>query len=425
MSVSRILSRRARECIPHGVNSPVRHYDPYPFFVRRSEGSRIWDADGQELIDMCNGYGALLLGHRHPAVIRAVIEQMEKGTLFCIPTELEVYVSELLCHNYPSVDMARMVNSGGEATMAAIRLARSYTGNPKIVMFEGGYHGAHDSVLAKAGSGSAHMGISSSAGVLPDISRHTIMAKYNDISGLADILETRQDVAGVIMEPVMANMGLVPPGNDFLQQVRHMTMQQGVPLIFDEVVTGFRMSPGGSQSYYSVTPDMTTLAKALGNGFAVAAIGGKRAIMEDLAPGGPAYQASTFGGNPIAAAAAISSINTINRTAAHLYPRLERYCDMVAKTIRDVAADNRILCQVNNISSMLQVFFTDHAVQDYVTAKKSDTARFRTLFDLLLAKGVFVAPSQYETVFLSGAMTSDDIDKICESYQTSLESMRT
>ena len=419
-SASHSLSMRAAKCIPHGVNSPVRHYDPYPFFAVRSEGSHIWDVDGNRLIDLCNGYGAMLLGHRHPKIIKAVGEQMEKGTLFCIPTEMEIEVSEMLKRNYPSIDMARMVNTGGEATMTAIRLARAYTGNPKIVTFEGGYHGAHESVLVKAGSGSAHMGISSSAGVLPEVSGHTIVAKYNDIEGFGNIMESRQDIAGVIMEPVMANMGLIPPKSGFLQAVRHITKERDVPLIFDEVVTGFRMSPGGAQSYYSVIPDITTLAKALGNGLAAAAIGGRRDMMEQLAPHGQVYQASTFAGNPVAAAAAVASMHAINNTADSMYPRLERYCITLANAIRDAAADSGIPCRINHIASMLQVFFVDHDVYDYATAKKSNTTQFRAMFDSLLRSGVFVAPSQYETAFLSSTMTPENIDTISTAYQDSM-----
>ncbi len=423
MGVSEGLAARARHAIPYGVNSPVRHYDPYPFFAERAEGCRMWDADGHTLIDVCNGYGALLLGHRHPDILGAVTEQMGRGTLYCAPTSMEVEVSELIRGNYPSMEMSRMVNTGGEATMTAVRLARGYTGRDKIVMFAGGYHGAHDAVLVRSGSGSASM--PASAGSPPGMADHTIVLPYNDTEGFSGMMESRDDIAGVIMEPVMANMGLIPPRKGFLEGVRHTTRQRDVVLIFDEVVTGFRMSPGGAQSYYGVRPDLTTLAKALGCGFAAAAVGGRRDIMECLAPGGTVYQASTFAGNPVAAAAAAASIHTINGMAGSLYPRLERQCGRLAGAVRDAAADHNIPCAVHHTSSMMQVFFTDGVVHDYDTAKRADAHTFSRLFAGLLERGVFVAPSQFETAFLSAAHTDQDIDMVARAYQDALGAMAT
>lgn len=412
------LAARAKNVIPHGVNSPVRHYDPYPFFTGRAEGSRLYDADGTALIDMCNGYGALLLGHRHPDILEPVIEQMGRGTLYGTPTSNEVEVSELIRDNYPSMEMSRMVNTGGEATMTAIRLARGYTDRPKIVMFAGGYHGAHDSVLVRSGSGSASM--PASAGSPPGVADHTIVLQYNDAEGFADLVESREDIAGVIMEPVMANMGLIPPQNGFLEEVRRITHKQDVVLIFDEVVTGFRLSRGGAQSYYGVRPDITTLAKALGCGFAAAAVGGRRDIMECLAPGGVVYQASTFAGNPVAATAAVASIRTINKMADTLYTNMDAHGRRLAAAVQDAAADYHMSCVVHHLGSMMQVFFTCDEVYDYDTAKASDAAQFFTLFGELLKRGVFVAPSQFETVFLSAAHTTEDIDIVIESYVDSL-----
>ena len=423
MGISEGLAARARHAIPHGVNSPVRHYDPYPFFAERAEGCRMWDADGHTLIDMCNGYGALLLGHRHPDILGAVTEQMGRGTLYCAPTSMEVGVSELIRGNYPSMEMSRMVNTGGEATMTAVRLARGYTGRDKIVMFAGGYHGAHDTVLVRSGSGSASM--PASAGSPPGMADHTIVLPYNDLEGFSDVVESRDDIAGVIMEPVMANMGLIPPRKGFLEGVRHTTRQRDVVLIFDEVVTGFRMSPGGAQSYYGVRPDLTTLAKALGCGFAAAAVGGRRDIMECLAPGGTVYQASTFAGNPVAAAAAAASIRAINGMAGSLYPRLEAQCARLAGAVRDAAADCHIPCVVHHIASMMQVFFTDGTVHDYDTAKRADAHTFSRLFAGLLERGVFVAPSQFETAFLSAAHTDADTDAVARAYQDVLGAMAT
>lgn len=421
MNSAKELNQQAKSVIPHGVTSPVRHYDPYPFFADHSEGCHIWDTEGHKLIDLCNGYGSMLLGHRHPDIMQAVQSQMNRGTLFCTPTSSEIDVSSMLCELYPSIQLARMVNTGGEATMTAIRLARGYTGKSKIVMFEGGYHGAHDSVLVRAGSGLAQMSISSSAGIPDTIPDNTILARYNDADSISDILESDDDIAAVIMEPVMANMGLIPPDDHFLEDIRHLTGQHDTLLIFDEVITGFRMSLGGAQAYYSVTPDITTLAKALGNGFAVSAVGGRRDIMEMLAPGGPVYQASTFAGNPISAAAAIASMRTMRHKSHTMYGTLEKYCIQISDTIRDTAADLHVPCQVNSISSMLQVFFTDHAVRDIDTAKKSDAGTFAKLFGALLKRGIFVAPSQFETVFLSAAISDDTISQICDAYVSSMQ----
>ena len=412
------LARRARNTIPHGVNSPVRHYDPHPFFAAGGSGSRMYDADGNTMIDLCNGYGALLLGHRHPAVLGAVAEQLGRGTLYCTPTEAEVEVAELIRANYPSMEMSRMVNTGGEATMTAIRLARGYTGRDKIAMFAGGYHGAHDSVLVRSGSGSASM--PASAGSPAGTAGHTVVLRYNDLEGFAAAVESRDDIAAVIMEPVMANMGLIPPRDGFLEGVRSITRRRDMLLIFDEVVTGFRMSPGGAQSHYRVRPDLTTLAKALGCGFAVAAVGGRRDVMECLAPGGTVYQASTFAGNPVAAAAAAASIRAINGMSGTMYGRMASQCALLAGTIREAAAERGIPCTVHNLASMMQVFFADADIRDYDTARGADGARFARLFAGLLERGVFVAPSQFETVFLSAALSDADMGVVTQAYRDAL-----
>lgn len=412
------LSSKAASVIPSGVNSPVRHYDPYPFFASKSDGCHIWDVDGNRFIDVCNGYGSMLLGHRHNDIMQAVVAQMQKGTLYGVPTQLETTLSNLIVDSYDSIDMARAVNTGGEATMTAVRLARGYTENTKVLTFEGGYHGAHDSVLVKAGSGSATL--PTSKGVLPQTAEQTIVAKYNDAEGFAEVVESSEDIAAVIMEPVMANMGLILPDKKFLNTVRHTTKQRGIVLIFDEVVTGFRVSDGGAQKYFGIMPDITTLAKALGNGFGVAAVGGHKKIMEMLAPGGDVYQASTFAGNPIATTAAISSIRAMKSMGNMLYDTLDGYCARISAAIHDVATDHNIPHRVHHISSMFQVFFIEQDVYDYATAKKSDTVQFKRLFNLLLNRHVFVPPSQFETAFLSGAMNKDDIDDIISAYTESM-----
>jgi len=425
MSKSKKLFLRAKKVIPSGINSPVRFYDPYPFFVKKADGSVIWDVDGNDYLDFCNGYGALLLGHRRKEILSAVLSQLKNGTLYCAPTDIEVELSELIVRNYPSMGKVRLVNTGSEATMTAIRLARGFTKKKKIIKFEGCYHGAHDSVLVKAGSGAAHNGISISEGGLDDVSKNTLVVQYNNSQDLNSVLEKQKDVACVIIEPVLANMGLVLPEKKFLAEIRKITKDHDVPLIFDEVVTGFRMSPGGAQQYFGIKPDLTTLGKALGNGFVIAAVGGKNEIMNMLSPEGKVYQASTYAGNPVSVAAAIESIKTINKHKNKIYPKLELSCTILATAIKDLATDLKIPHQINFISSMFQVFFTDKPVHDYNSAKKADAKKFKKLFATLLKNGVFVAPSQFETVFLSYAHTTDDLHKTLEAYEKSLKAVRT
>lgn len=424
VSRSKKLFQEAKKVIPSGVNSPVRYFDPYPFFVRKSNGSHIWDADNRELIDFCNGYGALLLGHRRKEILSAVSEQLKQGTLFCAPTEQEITLSKLIIKNYPSIDKVRLVNTGSEATMTAIRLARGFTKKNKIIKFEGCYHGAHDSVLVKAGSGSAHNGISVSEGGLKEVSKHTLVAKYNDYSDLESIIKTSNDIAGVIIEPIIANMGLILPENNFLKKLRQITKQHNIPLIFDEVVTGFRISPGGAQQFFGIKPDITTMAKALGNGFAIAAVGGKKQIMDQLAPAGKVYQASTFAGNPVAVSAAIASLRTIDKLKNKLYSKLERYCGRFSRGLDDIATDYGIPHQINFTSSMMQMFFSDKPVTDYDSSMKADAKKFKKLFSILLKNGVFIAPSQFEVVFFSDAHTQTDLNKALDAYNDALKAVK-
>ena len=423
-SKSKKLFGEARKIIPSGVNSPVRFYKPYPFFVKKSKGGTIWDEDGKHYIDYCNGYGALLLGHARREIISAVSSQLKKGTLYTIPTALEVELSKLIRKNFPSMDKIRLVNTGAEATMTAIRLARGFTKKKKIIKFEGCYHGAYSSVLVQAGSGSAHIGISVSEGGLKEISKNTLVVPYNDSHTLEQVLSKNKDVAGLIIEPVLANMGLILPEKNFLSDVRKITRQHDVPLIFDEVVTGFRVSNGGAQKTFKIKSDITTLGKALGNGFTIAAVGGKKEIMNKLAPGGNVYQASTFAGNPISVTAAINSIKTINKMKNKLYEKLARNCELLVDEIDDLATDYKIPHQINSLASMFQIFFTNKQVIDYKTSKKSNTKKFHKLFSNLLKNGIFIAPSQYETVFLSDAHTDTDITKTIGAYGLSLEALK-
>jgi len=424
LSRSKGLFGAAKKVIPSGVNSPVRYFEPYPFFVTRAQGSSIWDVDGNRYVDFCNGYGALLLGHRNKDVISAVKKQLDIGTMYGAPTELEINLAKLITKTFPSMQKLRVVNSGSEATMTAIRLARGITKKKKIIKFEGCYHGAHESMLVKAGSGSAHSGISISDGVPQDFSKNTIVVQYNNIEQLESVISKNKDVAGVIVEPVLANMGLVLPQKNYLQEMRKITKENDIPLIFDEIITGFRVSLGGAQEYFGIRPDITTLGKALSNGFVISAVGGKREIMDQLAPAGKVYEASTFAGNPVSVAAAISSIKTMTRLKSKVYPRLAKYCRILSKTIDDVACDLKIPHQVNSMASMFQVFFTGSPVVDYASSKKSDTKKFHRLFHYLLKRGVFVAPSQFETGFFSYMHTESDLRKAMDAYQYGLKMVK-
>ena len=349
---------------------------------------------------------------------------MKNGTLYTTPTSLEIELSKLIIKNFPSIQKVRTVNTGAEATMTAIRLARGFTKKKKIIKFEGCYHGAYDTVLVKAGSGSAHNGISISDGGLDEISRNTLVVPYNDVNELEKTLSKNKDVAGLIVEPVLANMGLVLPEKNFLKDLRKLTKQFDIPLIFDEVVNGFRISEGGAQQKFGIKPDITTLGKALGNGFTISAVGGKNEIMNLLSPKGKVYQASTFAGNPISVVAAINSIKTINKIKNKMYPKLERYCKMMVDEIDDLATDYKIPHTINSIASMFQIFFTNQKVIDYKTAKKSNTKKFHKLFTNLLKNGIFTAPSQYETIFLSDSHTDQDITKTLGAYGLSLKAVK-
>ncbi len=421
---SKKLFSDAKKVIPSGVNSPVRYFEPYPFFTKKSDGAYIWDEDGNRYIDYCNGYGALLLGHRRKEILKTVTDQLKQGTLYCTPTTAEIELSKLIQKNFPSIDKVRLVNTGGEATMTAIRLARGFTKKKKIIKFEGCYHGAHDSVLVKAGSGSAHNGISVSDGGLDEVSKNTLVVQYNNSEDLENTIRKNKDIAGVIVEPILANMGLILPEKNFLKDLRKITKQYDIPLIFDEVVTGFRVSTGGAQQHFGIKPDITTLGKALGNGFTIAAVGGKKEIMDLLSPGGKVYQASTFAGNPISVSAAISSVKTINKLKDKLYSKLERYNVKFVKALDDIATDLRIPHQINFTSSMFQIFFSNKPVTDYTTSKNADAKKFQKMFKTLLKNGIFIAPSQFEVVFLSDAHKQTDLNHTLDVYQKALKSVK-
>jgi len=408
------LFGRAKKVLPGGVNSPVRFYDPYPFFATTARGSKLTTADHKTYLDYCMGYGAMVLGHSYSSIIEAVKSQLDNGTLFCVPTEREIRLAEMICKVVPCAEMIRLVNTGSEATMHAIRLARAFTKRKDVIKFEGGYHGAHDYVLAKAGSGMASM--SASEGVLEAASARTAVVPYNDPAALEHAIEKNRDTACVIMEPVLANIGLVLPEKRYLNEVRKITEQNDVILIFDEVVTGFRLELGGAGEFFGIKPDLATFAKALGNGLPIASIAGRKEIMSKLAPSGPVYQASTFAGNPVSVAAAIATLETLIEAKNAIYPKIARTCDSIVDGIKDMLSEAKLDCTVNSIGSMFQLFFTSEKVKDDTSARKSNTTMFRKLFDELIKRDIFIPPSQFETCFVSYAHSEDDTDKTIEAY---------
>ena len=414
---SRTLFDEARKHIPGGVNSPVRAFEPYPFFVREAKGAKIYDVDGKGYVDYVMGYGPLLFGHANERIISRVKEVLEKGTLYGAPTEAEVELAKRIKRFYPSIEMVRLVNSGSEATMHAIRLARGFTGRRKIIKFEGCFHGSHDSVLVKAGSGALTFGIPSSSGVLEDTAKHTLISRYNDINMTEEIaMKNRDDLAAIIVEPVMANSGLIPPDMEFLRGLRGIADELGCVLIFDEVVTGFRLAPGGAQEYYGIKADLTTLGKVLGGGFPIAAFGGREEIMRNISPLGRVYQAGTFSGNPISVAAALAVTEMINN---EVYLYLRNYGKRLVSAIKDMIEDRNLKATVNHVESMFQIFFTERA-RTYEEALSSDLGKFTNYFRKMIEKGVFIPPSQFETCFISTAHSEDEMRITVEAIDEAL-----
>jgi glutamate-1-semialdehyde 2,1-aminomutase len=413
-SKSRDLFERAQKLMPGGVNSPVRAFRSVggdPVFLARGEGAHVYDADGNQYIDYVASWGPLLLGHRHPAVMDALRQALELGTSFGAPTGLEVEFVELIQRAVPSMELVRLVNSGTEATMTAVRLARGFTGRELIVKFAGCYHGHVDSLLVKAGSGVATLGIPDSAGVPAAFSATTIALPFNSAAAVEEAFRRHGDrIAAVIVEPVAGNMGCVLPAPGFLESLRSVTERYGALLIFDEVITGFRLGWGGAQRRFGVTPDLTTLGKVIGGGLPAAAYGGRRDIMSCVAPLGPVYQAGTLSGNPLAAAGGIAMLRAIE-AYPELYDRLEertgRLCDALAEA---AGRAGRELC-INRIGSMFTLFFQAGPVSDYETAQRSDTGAYAKFFRSVLEAGVYLPPSQFETAFLSAAHSDEDIDK--------------
>src|SRR6188472_2852585 len=419
---SELLFERAKIVIPSGVNSPVRFYQPYPFFVASSKGSKIVTVDHITCIDYCMGYGSLLLGHAHPQIMESVKSQLDYGNLFCIPTEKEVQLAELISKIVPCAEMTRLVSTGSEATMSAIRLARAFTKKKKVIKFEGCYHGAHDYVLVSAGSNG--IGVPISEGIIEGVSSQTLVIPYNDPSELEQIVKREEDIACVIMEPVPANMGVIVPDKQYLNEIRKITRQMDIVLIFDEVITGFRLSLGGASEFFGIKPDLATFAKAMGNGFPIAAITGKKEIMQQFAPGGKVYQASTYAGNPTSVSASIATIEKLIEAKDEIYPRIARTCDRIVDGIKDELEGINLNFILNSIGSMYQLFFTTNKVNDAKSAKKSNTIMFRKLYDELLRRGIFIPPSQFETCFISYSHNEDDADKTVDSYNDALRKVK-
>ena len=414
---SKELFEAAKRRIPGGVNSPVRAFGAVgrtPRFIASARGSRFTDVDGNEMIDYVCSFGPCILGHAHPRVTEAVIHACKDGVTFGAPTRREVELAELIAEMVPSMEVSRLVNSGTEAVMSAIRLARGFTGRDKIVKFKGCYHGHSDGLLVKAGSGALTASMPDSAGVPADDTRNTLVALYNDRSTVEELfLANRDSIAAVIVEPVAANMGVVPPAPGFLAFLREITKRYGALLIFDEVITGFRLSPGGAQEYFQVTPDLTTLGKIAGGGMPLGVYGGKRKIMELVAPAGPVYQAGTLSGNPVATAAGLETLRILKEDPG-IYERIERKTRRIADAVRKAAKGT--VC-VNQIGSLMSVFFTEGSVTDYESAVSSDTGRFAAYFGMLLDRGIYVAPSQFEAMFVSDAHTEEDIAFTCRMME--------
>ncbi|MGR6763841.1 glutamate-1-semialdehyde 2,1-aminomutase [Paenibacillus sp. T2-29] len=412
----------AKQYIPGGVNSPVRAFKSVgitPVYIDRGEGSRVYDIDGQSYLDYVCSWGPLIMGHAHPEVVKALQAAVVKGTSFGAPTLAETEMAKLVCERVPSMDIVRMVNSGTEATMSAIRLARGFTKRSKILKFEGSYHGHADSLLIKAGSGVATLGLPDSPGVPEVVATHTITVPYNDLASVKLAFEKfGEEIAAIIVEPVAGNMGVVPPQSGFLEGLREVTQQYGSLLIFDEVMTGFRVGLHSAQGRFGVTPDLTCLGKVIGGGLPVGAYGGRRDILEQIAPSGPIYQAGTLSGNPLAMAAGYSTLKLLT---PEVYDRLEERAARLQAGFERNARELGIPVTINRVGSMVCPFFTDEKVVNFDTAKTSNQDHFRRYFTEMVNEGVSVAPSQFEGMFVSGVHTVEEIDATIEANYRALK----
>jgi glutamate-1-semialdehyde 2,1-aminomutase len=422
---SRKLFEEAKKHIPGGVNSPVRAFRSVggdPLFIKKAKGSKIYDADNKAYIDYVLSWGPMILGHTHPKVTASLKKAVADGTSFGAPTELEVTLAKMVKKAFPSIEMVRMVSSGTEATMSAIRAARGFTGRDKILKFDGCYHGHADSLLVKAGSGVATFGLPDSPGVPAELARLTLTVAYNDLAAVKDMtVREGQRIACIIVEPVAGNMGCVPPEPGFLQGLRDICDKYGIVLIFDEVMTGFRVAYGGAQQLYKIKPDLTCLGKVIGGGLPVGAYGGKLEIMQMISPIGPIYQAGTLSGNPLAMTAGIETLKALSKPG--VYKKLEQMTADLEKGLSTAAADAGVSTTINRVGSMFTCFFTDRKVKDFESAKTSDTTRFGKYFQSMLKNGVNLAPSQFEAAFLSLSHSKADINKTIEAARKSLKGL--
>ena len=423
---SKSLYEEACKYIPGGVNSPVRAFksvESTPVFISRASGSKIYDVEGREYIDYVASWGPMILGHSYPGVIAAIQAAAEKGTSYGAPTELEIEMAKLIVSAFPSIDMVRMVSSGTEAAMSAIRLARGYTGREKIIKFEGCYHGHADSLLVKAGSGVATLGIPGSPGVPRKLAELTITLPFNDSEAVTSAVSLHgDDLACIIVEPIPGNMGVVLPRTGFLEALREITRRHGILLIFDEVITGFRLTYGGFQNLAGIEPDLTCLGKIIGGGLPVGAFGGKKDVMDNLAPSGPVYQAGTLSGNPVSMSAGIATLNILKRSAEN-YVRLDHRTSLLCEELKKLFDRKDIPVHINRAGSMFTVFFTKDEVFDFTSAAKSDTKLYAHYFRNMLSHQIYLAPSQFEASFLSLAHTDGDMEKTLDACAKSLISL--
>jgi glutamate-1-semialdehyde 2,1-aminomutase len=421
---SKSLFEKAKKYIPGGVNSPVRAFRAVggdPIFVKRADGAYIYDEDENAYIELINSWGPMILGHNHPMIKEAIVRALEFGTSYGAPTAKEVEIAELIASMVPSVEKVRMVNSGTEATMSAIRVARGVTGRDKFIKMEGHYHGHGDSFLISAGSGAITMGNPDSPGVTKGTAKDTLLAPYNDLEAIEKLVAANKgEIAALILEPVPGNMGLVLPKEGYLQGLRNICTREGIVLIFDEVMTGFRLAKGGAQELFGVIPDMTTLGKIIGGGLPVGAYGGKKEIMEFVSPAGPVYQAGTLSGNPIAMAAGLTMLKHLNQNP-EVYTTINNIGDKLVNGFRSSLDKLGLNYTINHLGSMYSLFFTDQEVFDFESAKKSDTVRFGKYFQGMLKRGIYLAPSQYESLFLSTALSDELIEKVIKANEESLK----
>ena len=414
---SQELFEESKKIIPGGVSSPVRAFKPYPFFVAKGEGSHIYDVDGNSYVDHCLAYGPLILGHADKTVVSDLTNQLTMGTAYGAPTENEIKLSREVINRIPSAEMVRFTNSGTEATMSAIRIARGFTKRDKIVKFEGAYHGAHDYCLVKGGSGAACL--PDSLGIPLDTTKNTLTVPFNDEKALTELIEKEgENIACIIMEVVMGNIGCVEPKDGYLEFLRKITEENGIVLIFDEVITGFRLATGGAQEYYGVTPDMTTLGKIVGGGLPMGAFCGKKEIMELVAPNGPVYQAGTFSGNPISVQAGLSTLKQLNKD---FYTSLNKKGEFLRSNIHDIVDELSLDISPVGLGSMFQIYFNPNEVTNYAEAQESDSERFLVYFRQLLKEGVFIPPSQFECNFISSAHEMEDLEKTANAIRESLK----